>query len=378
MPPATLDLLRFLLARDAAILPAASRWDAAAWAVVQRAVTAWDAAPIAYASARSAKLLPHVPPALVESWRRDHTGTTAVNMRLAFESAALVKALAKSGARGAPLKGTALFARGVWRDPGARPTCDIDLLIDPEQGAIVHRVLLDRGYVQTRAGGSKHWPPYVRDGLVVEVHEHAFWSLADGHRVGLAEALDPKGEVSIAVTVAHLVHHLFESSVTTPWLVVKTLADLAEARALTIDDRRLADEIALKSRQFGLGRRLSALAGLLARALHCPVPAGWVADVVPDDIDALLWRAAPETGPRVDALRILDRTASFSRMPRREKIAILRHYLLPPPEMMRADYGLSERSPWVWPLYVLRPFHLAGRSAADAVHLLARERPEKG
>lgn len=370
----TLDLLRLILARDAAAPPAADRWDAAAWDAVHRATVAWDAAPLALAAVRTARLGAHVPPRILDEWRRDHTATTAVNLRLAFEAEALVGALASRGAAALPLKGTALFQLGVWRDPGARPTCDVDLLIRPEDGPIVDRAIVDRGYVRTRAGGSKHWPPYVRDGLVVEVHEHAFWSLADGHRVRLAEMIGADGRPALAMVVAHLVHHLFESSVTVPWLAVKTLADLAEVRAFVearaASEPALAEEIAAAVRRLGLGRRLGTLAGLLARVIERPVPAAWTAEARPSDVEALLRRCAPESGARVEALRILDRTAAFSRMPLREKVALLRHHLLPPAEAMRATYGLPPGSPWVWPLYPLRPLHLAGRSALDAARLL--------
>lgn len=402
----TLDILRWLLARDAST---SDRWDAAGWEAVHRAVAAWDAAPLAFAASRGSR----VPPALLAAWRADHTGTTAVNLRLAFEAEALVAALAAEGAPSAPLKGTALFQLGVWRDPGARPTCDVDLLVRPGDAAIVDRALLARGYARTRLGGSKHWPPYVRDGLVVEVHEHAFWSLADGHRVRLAEVTDARGRPTLAAAVAHLVHHLFESSVTTPWLAVKTLADLAEVLTFTeahpaggpdlaaapaatarppaaaappppaasapppspAGPPDLAADIAATARRFGLERRLGALAGLLARALDRPVPAAWTAAARPGDVDALLRRCAPESGARVEARRVVDRTASFARMPPREKVALLRHYLLPPAEAMRAAYGLPAGSPWVWPLYPLRPLHLIGRSALDAARLLWPKTP---
>ena len=227
----TTTLLRVILARDAAA-PPVERWDAAAWDAVHRAVIAWDAAPLAASSMRAAGLAKHVPARIFEGWRRDHTGTTAVNMRLAFEADALVKAIATRGGRAAKLKGTALFELGVYRDPGARPTSDIDLIVAAESAGAAREAIFARGYAQWQGGGPKHWPPFQRDGLLVEVHDHAFWSLADGHRVGLPEMIDVHGKPALAMVVAHLLHHLFESSVTLPWLVVKTLADLAEVRAL--------------------------------------------------------------------------------------------------------------------------------------------------
>ncbi len=368
----TLDLLRWLFARDAASPPATDGWDAATWEAVHRAVIAWDAAPLAFAAMRAARA--NVPAAILAAWRHDHTATTAVNLRLAFEAEALVGALAASGAAAISLKGTALFLLGVWRDPGARPTCDVDLLIRTDDAAIVDRVMRGRGYAQARAGGSKHWPPYARDGLVVEVHEHAFWSLADGHRVRLAEMIDANGKPALAMTVAHLVHHLFESSVTTPWLAVKTLADLAEVRAFVearaASEPGLAEEIASAARRLGLGPRLGALAGLLALVLDRPVPAAWIRERRAKDVEALLARCAPDSGSRVQARRLVDRTAAFTRMPLQEKTTLLRHYLLPPAEAMRAAYGLPPGSPWVWPLYPLRPLHLLARSALDAARLL--------
>ena len=178
---------------------------------------------------------------------------------------------------------------------------------------------------------------------------------------------------ALAATVAHLVHHLFESSVTTPWLAVKTLADLAEVLAFVEahpDGAAMAREIADAARRFGLERRLGALAGLLERALDRPAPRAWTEAAGPRDVDDLLRRCAPESGPHVEARRLADRAGAFARMPRGEKVAFLRHHLLPPPEAMRATYGLPAGSPWVWPLYPLRPLHLLARSALDAARLL--------
>jgi hypothetical protein len=378
----TLDLLRLILARDVAALPAMERWDAAAWETVHRAIAAWDAAPLAYAAARAGGFGRHVPAPLLAQWRQDHTQTTAVNLRLAFEAEGLVAGLAPLGARASPLKGTALFLLGVYRDPGARPTCDVDLLIRPEDGPIVHRAMLARGFAQMRVGGPKHWPPYVREGLVVEVHEHAFWSLSDGHRVGLPEVLGRDLRPTLGATVAHLLHHLFESSVTTPWLVVKTLADLAEVRAVAqarseaqAEQQSVAtNEIAEAARRFGLSRRLGALAGLLERVIGRPVPAEWTVESTAGEVDALQRRCVPQTRLFEQALRLPDRAGAFARMPLAEKTALLRYHLVPPAEALRALYGLSPGSKWVWPLYPLRPAHLVARSALDAARLFVRKK----
>lgn len=370
----TLDLLRLILARDGGAPAALDRWDAAAWEDVHRAIEGWDAAPLAYAAVRAAKVASRVPAPILEEWRLDHTRTTAVNLRLAFEANALVEALAKVGARAAPLKGTALFALGVYRDPGCRPTCDVDLLIAAEQGAAVLRLLQERGYVQSRGGGPKHWAPLLRDGLMVEVHEHAFWSLADGHRVRLPEMLAADRRPALAMVVAHLLHHLFESSVTMPWLVVKTLADLAEVRAFAAAERGSAEEVAETAARLGLAQRLGAVAGLLEKATDQAGPGAWMREARPGEVAALLARCAPRARRADEALRLPDRVAAFARMPFAEQAAVLRYHLLPPAETMRALYGLPAGSPWVWPLYPLRPAHLLARSAADAARLLAGKR----
>jgi hypothetical protein len=375
-PYQTIDVLRLVLARDVATPPPLERWDAAAWERVQRTIAAWDARPLAYGAIRAARLAQHVPAGVLATWRKDHTDTTAVNLRLGFEASAIVAALATRGARAIPLKGTALFDLGVWRDPGARPTCDVDLLIDPADGAKVRRALEERGYEGARAGGPKHWPPMVREGLMLEVHEHAFWSLADGHRVRIGEIVDAAGRPAIGGTAAHLLHHLFESSVTTPWLVVKTLADLAEV--LAFGDRTgpaVSEEVAEAARRFGLGRRLGALAGALQRVIGREVPETWTREQRAGDVDALLRRCEPRGKALEEALRLPDRAAAFARMPASEKVALLRHHLAPEPEVMRAMYGLPAGSPWVWPLYAVRPVHLVGQGAVDAARLLGGKKP---
>ena len=468
----TLDLLRVILARDATA-PPAERWDARDWDAVHEAVIAWDAAPLAASAMRAAGLAKLVPKPIFEAWRRDHTGTTAVNMRLASEATSIVRAIEALGGRAATLKGTALFELGIYRDPGARPTSDIDLIVAPDSTDAVHAVMRARGYAQWDAGGVKHWPPFQRDGLLVEIHEHAFWSLADGHRVGLPEMLDLRRRPSIAMLVAHLLHHLFESSVTAPWLVVKTLADLAEVRAFAIarpDGDEVAGAIARAAARLGLGERLATLSGLLARALDREVPATWLragemspdaersrrapgawlraGEMSPDaersrrapggwlrgargfvlgadgsrgdeaphgekkegsiqadgidqgsgggvtrsdtggedtyakdldrKVEGLLRRAAPRPLDAQTALRLPDKIAGLARMPLAETAARIRHYLVPPVDAMRRFYGLPQGSPWVWPLYPLRPIQLLGRSGLDAARLLIEGRRGRG
>lgn len=79
------------------------------------------------------------------------------------------------------------------------------------------------------------------------------------------------------------------------------------------------------------------------------------------------------------ALRLPDRAAAFVRMPAAEKVALLRHHLAPPAEVMRAMYGLPAGSKWVWPLYAVRPAHLAAQGALDAARLLGtRNRRDRG
>lgn len=382
----TVTLLRVILARDA-VAPPVERWDAAAWEAVHAAVIAWDAAPLAASAMRAAGLAKHVPPSIFEAWRRDHLGTTAVNMRLAFEADALVKAIAERGARAAKLKGTALFELGVYRDPGARPTSDIDLIIGPEGAAAAREAIFARGYAQWIGGGPKHWPPFQRDGLLVEVHDHALWSLADGHRVGLAEMIDVRGKPAIGMLVAHLLHHCFESSVTLPWLVVKTLADLAEVRAFVIgreEGAAIAEEIARAAARLGLTHRLRAMARLLARVLDREAPEAWVrssqgalhreGDDPEAEIQWLLRRAAPRSRAFEAALRLPDRILGIARMPLEETGARIRHALVPPADTMRLIYGLTPGSPWVWALYPWRPLHLLGRSGLDAARLLIEGR----
>lgn len=308
-------------------------------------------------------------PALRDELDRAWAVTTAHNLELVHESGRVLGALAGAGVPVAPLKGVALFQIGVYRDAGARPTADLDIVTRPSDRARVTQTLLGLGYAQDPVGGPKHLPPFVRGSFMVEVHEAAFWDPRDGRRATLDDVLSSDGAPRLEATVAHVVHHLFEGSVVTPSLAIKTLWDLAELRAFVATRPGLAARIAGEARAWGLGASFEKLAGALARLSGDPGPPEW-AGAAEASVDAFLRACAPRPAAEAEALRLTTRLRQLWRHPMPMKLAILRAHLLPSREGLERIHGLPPGSPWVYAHYAARPARLAWTALHDAATLV--------
>lgn len=369
-PSGELDALRALFCGDPRPSPA-----------VEETIARWNARSMLYSALKRRGLEDPGSDAL-RRMQRAHVTTTAQNLELTHEAARVLAALEAAGAPAVPLKGIALFLRGVYRDFGARPTLDIDVLTRPRDRARVTAVLRGLGYEQARGGvWPKHLPGFHRGELLVEVHEWAYWSLRDGAPVGVDAMIDDDGGARLDQAVVHLVHHLFEGSVREPWLVVKTLWDLNEVRLHAEGRPQLLDRIAETADRAGLGGHLDALSGALATILDLPMPwprgAARPSRAAAPDARAVIAACRPVSQDDLRGLVLRYYYKGIVEYPAWMKARALRTALLPSRAQMEVIYDLAPGSPWVWPAYAARPAHLLWRAAAAGARI-ARARIRRG
>lgn len=295
--------------------------------------------------------------------------TLARNVQLVRETRRVLDALRANGIEALPLKGMALFIGGVHRDLGARPTSDIDILTWPRDRAGVVECLRRAGYCQIPLGGAKHLPPFVRGGFTVEVHECAHWDIRDARAFRVGDMRADAGGAALAATVAHLIHHLFESSTPTRWLTVKTLWDLNEVRVFAASRPALAQAVADEAARAGLAPWLGDLAGALSRLVKCPLPESWIRTSCSERVDRLLETCVTPAPSYERALRVPLALRMLWRSPAEMRRRMLLEQLAPPPSAMGVLYGVEPA--WFWPMHLARPAHLALRTVVDVAHLLA-------
>jgi hypothetical protein len=97
------------------------------------------------------------PPEVVALWRRDLLGTRARNLLLLNELEAALSALQAEGIETIVFKGAAALDR-LYRDPGARPMDDADLLIRPRDRVRAASVLGRLGYALRPAEPGRFGP----------------------------------------------------------------------------------------------------------------------------------------------------------------------------------------------------------------------------
>jgi hypothetical protein len=344
------------------------------WAQIADETRLLAAPSLIYSSLRRAGRLAEVPDELRRHLQRAHATTTAHNLELAEEVRSVGAALDEAQIPWIPLKGAALLALDVYRDFGARPTSDIDVITDPADRTRVERTLRALGFGQLSHGGSKHLPPFERGNLLVEVHESAFWRLPDGSPTPLSEMRDEAGGPRLDQTVAHLVHHALESSVPTPALLVKTLCDLNEVRLRVVSNAEAAGAIASACQRAGLQFHLSSFAGALHILLDEPAPEGWATSDARHRGGLLLDRCRPLEPADTEALRVSARVAAMLRQPWPITAGFLRSHLFPPRAVMEAAYRIPTGSPLVVGAYALHAGKLLVRSAGDVVRLARLQR----
>ncbi|MFO0555100.1 MAG: nucleotidyltransferase family protein [Polyangiaceae bacterium] len=308
-----------------------------------------------YSTLRKSGELDRVPASLLATIRAEHASNQAIALELEAAARELSRAFATEAIPLGFLKGAVLLERGLLRDPGARLTCDLDLLTLSSDRERVLALLDALGFVSIGYGGApKHLVGRRRGRVLVEVHEYAYWS-ADGAPQTLTELL--REEDSLAFTAVHLVHHLLVNSWVEPWLVFKTISDF---RSIGL---ALAASPALAVRTFELARRAGLLVemGALLGVAESVATGAPIASCDRWLVDSIATEHASRGRKQLEYL-----ARSFLRAPRWYLQDLVREALLPSRSTMEIIHGLEPGSRWVYAAYAARPVRLAWRALEKA------------
>ena len=241
----------------------------------------------------------------LEAAYRRYQLTTPLALDAARRAAAL---LAGVGVSVLLFKGAGLVAAGLYRDPGARPMDDADLLVHPEDAARAATCLEGAGFRPWRPwrAGQEEWSdsfsfsdPSAPPGLPVALDLHwrtDYGRLRFGHDgeesllwngAGLDVHL-PAPEAHLVVIAEHVLKHLRVK----PHLLA--YADLVRVSEAVSDWGRVAE--ALEGRSFATATRC--LLRILREDLGAPVPGG-----VTEDVDGRA--AAPSLAGRLRPAALL-------------------------------------------------------------------------
>lgn len=149
-------------------------------AVVQR--SGWHKLDcLLYVHLRDERFATRVPAAVMQTLRERHRSTVVRRMYFRQELATILRALREHGIPVIVLKGAAL-AELVYRDPGARPMADLDILVPDDRAEQAQSIVQTMGYEpygtpedqEDTSANHRHMPVLVGRGkpTVVEVHRH--------------------------------------------------------------------------------------------------------------------------------------------------------------------------------------------------------------
>jgi len=138
-----------------------------------------------YATLKRNHLLDGLTPDLVEKLAERYRRTAALNMRRARDLEELAEPFERDGIRVLVLKGMALLD-GIYRDPGLRPTGDIDLWVAEDDLGALTATLAAAGYMQ-----EPFYPDmYLRGSTTIDIHTH----LLGAERVHAREKIFAAGQ----------------------------------------------------------------------------------------------------------------------------------------------------------------------------------------
>ncbi|MCS7219916.1 MAG: nucleotidyltransferase family protein [Anaerolineae bacterium] len=364
---ASWEAARFLQALTAPSTDALGAWlltnelntEAVSWLQRQRL------APYAFYRLREAGLIARLPQATQAALRSSFYATAAYNAVLTAELGALLASLRRREVEPIVLKGMALGIT-LYPVPNARPTSDLDLLVERRQMEAVRQVLVEREYRDMGLDPEHHqafcnhlhaWRKVSNDlSVSVEAHWHLVHDPAYARHMDLRDlrararrvdfgpfsalVLDPADQLIHAC--AHLLlHHGYNWS----WLWLLDLHLLVERYGATWD----WDELVSRAEALRLARALQYWLELAETWMGTRLPAQakraltsaqsseeeehrlYIARTQRVRVGKLLWLRARGAGGW------------------RERLAYLAEALFPPWAYMQHRYGA--RSRWLAPLY---------------------------
>jgi hypothetical protein len=200
---------------------------------------------------------------------------TNLPLRRAMQECGYV--LARAGVRAIVYKGQEYLDR-IYRDPGARPMADVDLLVQPEDADRAEAALVAAGYVVDDTHATMHERKLVKNGVAVDLHR----SLMQAGRAAIeqaeffARALPCEAAPGLLVLEATdaLLSHCIAQTVkayrvpASSYLELQALFDAADAEEALARARRYR----LCSALYASLRVLGALGHAAARSLCHRVP----------------------------------------------------------------------------------------------------------
>ncbi|MBU0491227.1 MAG: nucleotidyltransferase family protein [Chloroflexi bacterium] len=312
--------------------------------------------------------LDRLPPWVAEALQTAYHNVLAANVVLYNRTQRILKALRQASIPVLVLKGT-LFAQTLYPSIGARPMCDLDLVIPLDQLAQVETVLSSFGYrslghgtrpleYHLRYGGEvtygppQSWPP-------VDLHWHLIFgewprwatAVADEDFWGRAEPAIIDGiEVLQLAVLDSLLHQVWHIAVVHGYtdMGLRSYVDLDRIIRAAGDSLDWTGFVEL-TRRVRMTTAAYLTLALCVQSLHTPVPPTVLATVQPSalrrrlldqvlDQEALLQRRYVSRR-RVYLLRLLlvDRTRDAARL--------LFRTFFPEKEWLAARYGLEDRGP---------------------------------
>lgn len=345
--PGALDQARAL--RDAGALDPAALRDA---------LRAGGVGPLIYAVARGRDVLP---PALEDELKLAYYQVARSNLLRFQELGRVLRALEAAGIPALVLKGAAL-AEAIYENPGVRPMCDLDVLVQEGDVPPALHVLRNLGYqiippltyrceVMLKKAGDPpqilelHWNLFVVPYYLTRLPLSWFWETAIPATLGGAPGLILGPEAQVLHLCGHLsLHHPSEETARLLWLYdVAALLRAFEDRIdwpLLIDQARRCDLI--------LAVKATLLSGILPRwpgLLPEPV-VEHLRTASPTPNEAQIVRQLRE-GYGSRARRLLHELAQLPAGRARRRF--LWRNLFPPLPYMQQIYEVQRR--WLVPLY---------------------------
>ncbi len=331
------------------------------WEALRAECETLGATGLLHAALRRTRCAGLAPQEVADALRLAYATNVANNLSLASEAERVLDALRAAGLVAAPMKGIALFTERVIEDLGTRPTGDIDLVTRSSERAAVLSALGRLGYEgRNEVASWKHLPALWRRGILVEVHEIAYWSASTRAVYGTEHLAEDSRPLRLGRLCALQLHHLLLGSPPDAALVVRTLADVDGFLRIAAREPETRAAIVAAAREAGLERALAGCDALLARARQATA----VLDLRATEREAEVILAplrAPPTDHRaamlLHALRILPV------QPWAVTWEMLSLLVFPPPDLIGARLGHSARSAAVSWARVRRPLELAVRVA---------------